>query len=87
MVLGEPGPGRAPRAVIAAPAVGFFKPAAATGAKVSGQARIGTIEAPGRTTPVVAPSEGTFVRLLVEPDGFVQYGQAVVDFEPAEAAR
>lgn len=84
MVLGEVESGPRPRTIVAAQAVGFFKALATTGAKVSGQMQIGVIEAPGRTTPVLAPSAGTLARLLVEPGGFVQYGQALVDFEPAE---
>lgn len=87
MVLGSPDGVPAPRTVIAAPAVGFFKAVAGAGAKVSAQAQIGVIEAPGRTTPVLALGEGTLVRLLVEPGGFVQYGQALADFEPAEPQR
>ncbi|MGH7715417.1 MAG: hypothetical protein ACREML_05395 [Vulcanimicrobiaceae bacterium] len=65
-----------PASEVASPAVGIFRVQSGDGAELDG--RIGHIEAPTRSTPVIAP-EGARIVARLAPDGaFVEYGQPLV---------
>jgi biotin carboxyl carrier protein len=69
-----------PERVIVAPAVGVFRPLAATAADegdvVEGQP-IGVVEGPGTATPVRSPFAGRIVGMLAHPGERLREGQPV----------
>lgn len=73
-------PSIAPRLIVRSPAVGTFQPASTlSGEKFVQEADIiGSIVAPGRTTPVPAGADGEIAEILVAAGDFVEYGQALV---------
>ena len=83
-------PGSAPSAQgVASPAVGFFVYADGLGPGLSvakGDA-LGHVEMLGVRHDVRAPRGGTVRNLVAESGEAVEYGQVVVELEPAEAAR
>ncbi|HEX7172880.1 MAG TPA: biotin/lipoyl-containing protein [Candidatus Limnocylindria bacterium] len=92
----EPGPGvipvapSAPSALgVSSPAVGFFVYADGLGPGLSvtkGDA-LGHVEMLGVRHDVRAPRGGTVRNLVAESGEAVEYGQVVVELEPAESAR
>jgi acetyl-CoA carboxylase biotin carboxyl carrier protein len=83
-------PGSTPSALgVASPAVGFFVYADGLGPGLSvakGDA-LGHVEMLGVRHDVRAPRGGTVRNLVAESGEAVEYGQVVVELEPAEAAR
>ena len=74
---------------VASPAVGFFVYAAGLGPGL-GVAKgdpVGHVEMLGVRHDVRAPRAGTVRHLVAESGEAVEYGQVVVELEPAEAAR
>ena len=87
------GPAQAPDAAsglgVASPAVGFFVYAEKLGPGLGvekGDA-LGHVEMLGVKHDVRAPRRGTVRHLVAESGEAVEYGQIVVELEPAEAAR
>lgn len=62
---------------VASPAVGIFHAQSGDGTVQSG-APIGSIEAPTRLTPVIAPEGARIVARLASEGAFVEYGQPLV---------
>jgi acetyl-CoA carboxylase biotin carboxyl carrier protein len=80
----------APHAVgVASPAVGFFVYAdgLGPGLAVSKGDALGHVEMLGVRHDVRAPRAGTIGHLVAESGEAVEYGQVVVELEPAEAVR
>lgn len=69
----------ASRFVVRSPTVGIFQPAssAAEGTPVRDKDVVGSVVAPGRTTPVAAGASGKLTEVLVAAGEFVEYGQAL----------
>jgi len=65
---------------IASPAVGIFR--AVGGDRVPADGCIGQIEAPQKSTPVLAASGARIVARLVSDGAFVEYGQPLVLVAP-----
>ena len=91
-VAGSPAPSTpsAPAAVgVASPAVGFFIYAdgLGPGLAVSKGDELGHVEMLGVRHDVRAPRAGTVGHLVAESGEAVEYGQVVVELEPAEIAR
>ncbi|HEY1729101.1 MAG TPA: hypothetical protein VGG22_12055 [Candidatus Baltobacteraceae bacterium] len=61
---------------VASPAVGIFR--AVPGDGIPSDGCIGRIEAPQKSTPVLAPSGARIAAHLVEDGAFVEYGQPLV---------
>ncbi len=81
--------GTAPSVGVASPAVGFFVYADGLGpglAVEKGDA-LGQVEMLGIRHDVRAPRRGTVRHLVAESGEAVEYGQVVVELEPAEVAR
>lgn len=62
-------------------AVGTLNLSVAVGASVKSGETIGTIAAPGHTTPVVAAADGT-LHLSIENGSFVEFGQTIGTIDP-----
>jgi biotin carboxyl carrier protein len=76
------GPGRV---MATSPAVGVFQPRAdiRPGARVRSGDRLGIVDLLGLPQDVVAPDDGTIVAILSEAGEGVEYGQDLVEIEPA----
>ena len=75
--------------LVASPAVGFFVYAdgLGPGLAVTKGDSIGHVEMLGVRHDVRAPRRGTVRHLVAESGEAVEYGQVVVELEPAEASR
>jgi len=87
---GQPGSdGRAgdesPASLATSPAVGVFQagPKAVAGTRVRAGDRLGVVDMLGVPQEVVAPVDAIVVGVLVEPGTAVEYGQELIQLEPA----
>jgi biotin carboxyl carrier protein len=67
---------------IRSPAVGIFRPQRSAGILLRSGEPVARIEAPGRTTPVVAPVNGKLLRMAIPANAFVEYDQEIALIEP-----
>ena len=74
--------------VATSPAVGVFQPGAKTvsGTRVRAGDRLGVVDMLGVPQEVVAPVDGIVVGVIVDAGTAVEYGQELVQLEPAVAA-
>lgn len=73
----------APRHVLVrSPAVGILTVHATQGRTLSKGDVIGVIDAPGRSTSIVAPSDGTLSGPIAPNGNFVEYDQEIAALEP-----
>lgn len=81
-------PGELAGSVAVSPGVGYFTPAAVlvVGASVQVGDLLGAIDVLGIAQEVNAPAEGLISRVLVEDGQAVEYGQALAEVDPLEAA-
>jgi biotin carboxyl carrier protein len=90
-IVGDParsqGPGRpaVPRGMVTAPAVGYYTPrdGMRVGQLVAAGDVFGWVDVLGVRQDVVAPVAGVVGRLLVEPGQAVEYGQELLQIDPA----
>ncbi|MEO7229562.1 MAG: biotin/lipoyl-containing protein [Candidatus Limnocylindrales bacterium] len=84
-VTGGPG---SPGPIAASPAVGVFQPGskAVGGTRVRTGDRLGTVDMLGIPQDVLAPADGIVIAVLAESGTAVEYGQPLVQIEPAAVA-
>jgi len=87
--VGAPAPAAPTSVGVASPAVGFFVYAdgLGPGLAVSKGDELGHVEMLGVRHDVRAPRAGTVGHLVAESGEAVEYGQVVLELEPAEVAR
>lgn len=68
---------------IRSPAVGLLTIATKPGTPLRKGDQIGVIDAPGRSTPIAAPVDGTLVGLNPADGRFVEYDEQIAVLEPA----
>lgn len=74
-------PGRQ-HALVRSPAVGVLTVYATQGKSLSKGDVIGVVDAPGRSTPIVAPADGTLAELMATNRSFVEYDEQIASLEP-----
>jgi biotin carboxyl carrier protein len=67
---------------VRSPAVGVLTVHATQGQRLSKGDVIGVVDAPGRSTPVIAPGDGTLAQLIASNKAFVEYDEQIFSLEP-----